>query len=156
MQRGRFMMKWIVLSLSLVACQGENDPEGRLRQYLDIRLKGGHDKSEVMGFLTGKMKDELGQMGDAEFEQFRSLKIKNIKGLKVLKKICRSEGVCFLTYTFKYSKAVFDGNPEEAKDVEVEIKKIAKLELIEESWKIAAIDNMKSFVKFNKPIDIHE
>ena len=119
-----------------------------------MRLSGGHGKEEVMDFLTGQMREDIAKMSDDEFRQFSSLQIKKVRDINVVKKNCKTE-VCFLTYTFKYSRSVFDANPQTDRDVDVEVKKVAKLEIDEEKWKISAIDNTKSFVRFNKPIDIY-
>ena len=147
-------MRWIFIALFLVSCFGKTGPEDRLRGYLNLRLKGGHEKEDIMDYLTGSLKEDIAGMEDEEFNQFSSLNINKAREISILKKNCK-EDVCFLTYTFKYSKGVFDGDQEKAQDVSVEIKKTAKLEMSDEKWRISAIDNIKSFVRFNRPIDIY-
>ena len=148
-------MKWIIPVIFVASCVGKMDAEERLRKYLSLRLEGQVQKKEkVMEFLTGEMREDISGMTEEEFSQFSALNIKKLGRIDVIKKNCKDE-VCFLTYTFKYSRPVFNENPQTARDVDVEVKKVAKLERIEEQWKISAIDNTKSFVRFNKPIDIY-
>lgn len=148
------MMRVFILVLLWTSCVGRKSAEERLNQYLDLRLSGNHGREEIMDFLTGEMRDDISNMSDEEFGMFSALQIKKVKDINIIKKNCKTE-VCFLTYTFKYSRSVFDANPQTDRDVDVEVKKVAKLEVDEEKWKISAIDNTKSFVRFNKPIDIY-
>ena len=149
-------MKWMLMILLLIiSCDETEGPEARLKSYLNLRLKGGHDKEAVMEFLTGEIREDIAKMGEEEFNQFRSLNLNVVKDIDVIQKRCRDDA-CFLTYTFKYAKSVFDSPPAQKDAVEVEIKKIAKLEMVNEKWRISSIDNMKSFIKFNKAIDIQQ
>lgn len=141
-------------SLLLASCSREAGPEARLKTYLDLRLSGGHGKEEIMGFLMGGMRDDIARMSPEEYRVFDAIGIRRLKAPRVVARRCRG-GACFLTYTFKYSKRLFDSPAGgRGKDVEVEVKKVARLEQEGGQWKISAVDNTKSFVKFNKPIDV--
>ncbi len=148
-------MKWMIIVFLIASCYQKMDAEGRLKEYFNLRFKGDYEREEIGDFLSGEMKEDVLKMNAEDFQRFRSLKIKKIKNLRILNTNCKEE-ICFLTYTFRYSKKVFDGDQSNNKDVEVEIKKVAKLELLNEQWKITAIDNTKSFVKFHKAIDISQ
>ena len=137
----------------LSSCTGKMGPEEVLKKYVNYRLDGGFDKEEITNLLSDDMKVQIEKMSEAEFKQFKSLKIKSLKSLKVIKKKCQDTN-CFLTYSFKYSKGLYDSKVESSKDVEVEIKKVAKLKQIEGIWKVSTIDDLKSYIRFNKPIDL--
>ena len=148
-------MRWVVIVFLVASCTQKMSAEGRLRGYLKLRLKGDYEREEIVDFLSGEMREDIAKMSAEDFQWFRSLNIEKVKNLKILNKNCK-EDICFLTYTFRYSKEAFDSTQSHKKDVEVEIKKVAKLEYLEEQWKITAIDNTKSFVKFHKAIDISQ
>ena len=146
-------MRLIMIIFLAISCYEKMDAAGTLRAYLQLRLQGNYTKEEIEVFFSGEMKEDIAKMNDENFSRFRSINIKSVKDIKILSTNCK-EYVCFLTYSFRYSKGVFDGDLVDKRDVEVAIKKVAKLELFDEKWKITAIDNTKSFVKFHKAIDI--
>ena len=89
-------------------------------------------------------------MEEEDFKKFLDVKDLKSRKLTVLVKNCE-EASCFLTYVLRYSQG-----KENPKEFGVEVKKIAKIEKVEKSWKLAEISNLKTYIDSKKSLDVSD
>ena len=71
------------------------------------------------------------------------------RNFKIISEKC-SEEKCFMTYVLEYDVLT----AQKTRDFVSEVKKIAELQRINQEWKIANIDNIKTFIDATTPIDV--
>lgn len=129
-----------VTLLSLAACQTEQTPESSLRSYITYANTGNATKEGFIERSTGDLRATLETMDEADFETFaKQMKHSVQKDLDINKKNCQ-DLKCFITYTIEY-----DAESEEGPVYRVDVRKIAELVKEDEKWKIASVENVKSY-----------
>jgi hypothetical protein len=141
-------MKYILLLLliTFVSCQKESTPEGSLEKLVSTRFSSS-SRDDVMEVVTGKLKTQIESMNDEKIEHFLDSEGLKKRKLKITLKNCE-KNKCFLTYILKYA----DVRPQGSK-FEIEVKKIAQIELIGETWLVSDINNLKTYIDSKDPID---
>lgn len=146
-------MKLNVFFLSfifLVACVQEKEtPEKTLSTYLKERTSKQVDLEFYQTYTGGKMLASVEALSDEEFSEYaRPIDVKK-KKFKIMKKNCiEEENSCFLTYVISYD------TPSEKPETSAQVKKIAEMKKIDNSWKIVEVVNVKTFYENKESIDI--
>lgn len=126
--------------LSLSACQTEHSPESGLRSYITYANTGNATKEGFIERSTGDLRATLETMDEEQFETFaEQMKHSIQKDFDINKKNCQ-ELKCFITYTIEY-----DAQSEGESVYRVDVRKIAELVKEDEEWKIASVENVKSY-----------
>ncbi len=145
-------MKYIILITMfafLSSCQTEVGPQAAIRDYISFRFSGENiSKSEVLNRLTGKFYKYVEEMDGSEFSEFRIKDRYQKRSFKILSTKCE-ELTCYITYNLKY-----DSYQNNVRTASSEIKKIAELQKDGTAWKIADINNIKTFHNSRKTIEI--
>lgn len=137
----------LIMSLIvLVSCQKESSPEGALNKLISTRFSSS-SRSDVMEVVTGNLKAQLESMDDEKIEHFLDSEGLKKRKLKITLKNCEKDK-CFLTYILKYN----DSRPQGSK-FEIEVKKIAQIEKIDETWFVSDINNLKTYIDSKDPIE---
>lgn len=145
------MNKLICLFLVLFAsCQSKQEsPEAVLEKYVEGRFSESGSKDDLLKLTSGALYAQINEMSPDEFAKFVGLNgIKRGK-FKVLNKKCK-EDKCFITYFLSYR----DSSDKPAEFAEVEVKKIAEIELEDKRWKISDISNLKTFINSQGPLEL--
>ncbi|MDA8791595.1 hypothetical protein N9N67_00035 [Bacteriovoracaceae bacterium] len=142
----------IILSifLTLIACVEEKEtPEKTLSIYLKERTSSQVDLEFYQSYTAGKMLASVEALNEEEFNEYsRPIDVKK-KKFKIMKKNCIEEdNSCFLTYIISYD------TPTEKPETSAQVKKIAEMKKIENSWKIVEVVNVKTFYENKESIDI--
>jgi hypothetical protein len=132
----------------MASCSKKKDAVGVLKNFVDYRFSMSQSKSGLMGMSTGAMAAKLELLSGDDFKKFRDVSGLKKKKMKINIKNCEPEH-CYLTYTLTYSKKGNKGD-----DFLVEVKKIAEVKKEEGSWKIADVNNVKTFVDSKSEIDV--
>ncbi len=137
-----------LVSLLLFSCSKPNDPENVLRGYIGYRFQKDQSKAKLLGMTSSVLKQSIETMTDEEFAQFVDISKYQKRDIRILNKKC-SVDECFITYTLSYD-ITQDGD----KTYNAEIRKVAKLTREDEIWKVADVNNIKTFYDSKKPIDV--
>lgn len=142
----------LMLVFVLVACSKDpSTPEGLIKMYVEDVTSKQMTKDYYEKYTGGELWESISSLNDEDFESFSSLKkLKNAK-VNIEKKICESKSECRLTYIIKYE---YDG--EDKNEFASEVKKVAELQKVEDSWKILKVSNIKSYVDSKTPINVLE
>jgi hypothetical protein len=126
-------------------------PEGIIQNYINEISKEVRDFNKISKMLTGDSLSRFEAMSDEE--KTEALNLDGLKGfrLKIAKKNCPSESECFVTYTLSYTS-----ESPEIGEYKTEVRKVAKVKLINENWKIDSVTNIKTFHQSLKALDILE
>lgn len=139
----------LTMTLSLfTSCQKENTAEAQLKEFIRLRYKGEQRKDKVLKWLVDPLYTEFNSIPDEDFEKTMGVGGRKLKDIRVLTKNCDSEANCFLTFIIKFETY---GN--DKKLFTSEVKKLANLKKIENSWKIADINNVKTYHDSHVPIE---
>lgn len=136
----------IIPLIALISCQKESSPEGALNKLVSTRFSSS-SRSDVMEVVTGKLKEQLESMDDEKIKHFLDSEGLKKRKLKITLKNCEKEK-CFLTYILKYN----DSRPQGSK-FEVEVKKIAQIEKVENTWLVSDINNLKTYIESKDAIE---
>lgn len=137
-----------LLSTFFAACTKKSTPEKTLQNYVDYRFTKSQEKEDLLEMTTGSLYDRISEMEEEELKNFLSGEALKKRRLKILLKNCQ-DTKCFLTYILTYTQGA--GNP---KDFGVEVKKIAQLDKIGESWKISDVSNVKTYIEAKKDLEV--
>lgn len=130
----------LALVLGLSACQTEQTPESGLRSYISYANNGGATKEGFIARSTGDLRAALETMDEEQFKTFEEqMKHSVQKDFDITKKNCQ-ELKCFITYTIEY-----DAQSDEKAIYQVDVRKIAELVKEDEKWKLASVENVKSY-----------
>lgn len=141
------MKKFLLLLLVVfVSCQKESSPESALETLVSTRFSSS-SRSDVLKVVTGKLKNQIESMDEKKVEHFLDSEGLKKRKLKITLKNCEKDK-CFLTYVLKYD----DVRPQGSK-FEIEVKKIAQIDLVGESWLVSDINNLKTYIDSKDPID---
>lgn len=142
-------MKYIVLALLFTSCFDKTDtPESALIDYVSKVSSSKQSKEFFLNRTTGNLQAQFENMSDEQFEQFTKFPNVSIPKLKILFKRCE-ESKCILTYTVRYHH-----NEKNKSVAYTEVKKTAELVKVEDSWKIAEVNNIKTFIDSKKEVEI--
>lgn len=144
----RYFFTLTLVSLLFFSCSKPNDPENVLREYIGYRFQQEQSKSRLVGMTADQLKQSIETMTDEEFVQFTDIAKYKKKGLRILTKKC-TETECYITYILSY-----DITQEETKSYSAEIRKVAKLTSVDGVWKVADVNNIKTFYDSKKPIEV--
>ena len=125
--------------LGFFGCKSASGPEESLREYIDYAVSGDATKDGFMERSTSGLLTALEGMDQADFDDYaKEMAHVDKKRMKINNKNCQ-EDKCFITYTISY-----DGKSDEKSVYSIEVRKIAELHQIDEEWKLASINNVKS------------
>ncbi len=147
-------MKYIVLMVLFIACSKDiKTPEGLLVKFTEDVTTSNMDRDYYYEFTTGKMKEEIENLSDEDFEKYRDLsRVKNAK-VDILKKNCPTQTECSLTYIIKYDQ---EGTVKKEDGFKSEVKKVAKITQVDTVWKINEVSNIKTYHESTKAINALE
>ncbi len=138
----------LALSLALISCNGPDTPEAALRDFINLRFKGGFEKASVLERTTGELYGRIEAMEESEFEEFAKVNLSDSYKLKILLSKCE-ETQCFLTYTLDYGM-----NESSDSNARLEVRKIAELQKVEQTWKVADVSELKTHIEMKNQLDI--
>lgn len=146
-------MKYLLMIFLVVACSKDiKTPEGLLTKFTEDITTKKMDRDYYSKYTTGKMKESIEKLSDEEFDSYGNLsRVENAK-VEVLKKNCTADK-CALTYIVKYD---YKSEGSKDKDFKSEVKKVANLVKVEETWKIEDVSNIKTYHESVKPINALE
>lgn len=141
--------KYLFLAILFVGCYGGADtPEAALKNYVQKVTTNKADRDFYLQYTSGKLLESIESMDDEEFKKFNKFeKIKNAK-VNIIYKSCEQQ-TCSLTYTVKY-----EVHENQKVSFDTEVKKIAELVKVDDSWKIFEVNNTKTFIESKSAIDI--
>ncbi|MCO4794666.1 MAG: hypothetical protein KC493_13190 [Bacteriovoracaceae bacterium] len=146
------MRNFSVLLLSFMfvfsSCTKKGNSEDVLKGYVKYRFSPTQSKDELLGRTTGTLNDKITEMNEEAFKDFVSMEKFKMRKFEINLKRC-SEDQCFITYTLSYDQYQ-DGK----RQYENEVKKIAEIRKIEESWKIADVSNVKTYIDSKEEITV--
>jgi hypothetical protein len=144
----KLVLSLLFLSILFSCDKGAKTPEGLIKMYVNDLTTSTVDKDYFEKYTTGKLWDKVSNLKEEEFSKFVNLsKIKKPR-VKISNKNCVADR-CTLTYVVKY-----DVLTDKKKSFESEIKKIAILVKVGESWKISEVSNIKSYFEAAEAIEV--
>ena len=143
-------MRYIIIALLFFQpCTKKNyGPEATLRDYVNYRFGKNQSKEKLLQKTTGELYQDLSNLSEEALNALVDSDIYKRGSLKINLKKC-SQTRCHITYTLKVLKKESGQN-----DFEIEVKKIARLDLEGEQWKISKISELKSYFGTKKPINV--
>ena len=142
----KYLLYFFTLSLVfLVSCNKESSPEGALEDLVSSRFSGS-SRSKLLKLVTGKLKAQIEGMSEENIKKFLEKDGLVRKKMKITLKNCEANK-CFITYILRYN----DVRPQGSR-FDVEVKKIAEVELIEKKWFVSDISNLKTYIDSKKEI----
>ena len=144
-------MKYLLFVLLFVlsfSCTKKSTPEKTLQDYVDYRFQSSQERDDLLEMTTGSLYERISDMEEEELKKFLTGGMLKKRRLKILLKNCQ-DTQCFLTYILTYSQGA--GNP---KDFGVEVKKIAQINKVGESWKISDVSNVKTYIEAKKDLEV--
>ncbi len=147
------MIKLLILinvCFFLVGCEKNDQPEDVLSSYIEQFLSKSLSKSEALELLGKELKESVAQMDDSDYSGYLERNSFKKRSFRIILKNCH-EDKCHITYILKYRQKTLD-----TKEYNIDIKKIAQIEKIEDQWKITDIENLKTFIDAKNSIDVQE
>ena len=138
----------VFLCFLAFACTKKSTPERTLQDYVDYRFNKSQEKDDLLEMTTGTLYERISIMEDEQLKNFLKGERLQKKRLKILLKNCQ-DTQCFLTYILTYSQGT-----ENPKEFGVEVKKIAQLDKVGESWKISDVSNVKTYIEAKKDLEV--
>lgn len=144
------MIKLLSLLVLLSCSYSPKSPEGLIKMYVKDTSTKSVDRDYYEKYTTGEILEATNSLSDEEFEN--NSKLGNVKNAqtKIVMKKCDSADKCVVTYIVEYTYQGKVGNKATYKN---EVKKIAEVEKVDGSWKIASVTNLKTYIEANEPID---
>ena len=138
----------IVLVMIAASCNKQSGPEGVLSEYINKFLSKRMSKREVLEYLGKDLKKSITEMNDVEYNAYLDKNSFEKRSFRILHQSC-TDTKCNITYVVKYRQKTLASG-----EYNVDVKKIAELQKIDELWKITDIENSKTFIEAKKSIDI--
>lgn len=135
-----------LLCVSASSCNQNDGPENSLKKYVNYRFGANQTKEGILERTTGKMNEYVATLENNELDDFLQTGRVQKKNFRVKLKKCTEE-ICFITYTVGYNHLT-----EGKKTFEVEVKKIAELRFIDNTWKIYDVNNVKTYMDSKEEI----
>jgi len=139
---------FIFCGVTFISCNSQKGPDETLRNFVNYRFSSSQDKEKTLSYTTGSLNEELAKMSDEDYNTFADINDYKKRKLKINLKKC-AEDQCFITYTLSFYK-----KDAKEKTASVEVKKIAELSKTEDGWKIADVNNVKTYIESKKVIDV--
>mgnify|MGYP001403214342 CR=1 FL=1 len=144
------MIKFILMFVFVACSYSPKSPEGLIKMYVSDTSTKKVDREYYEKYTTGEILDATNEMTDDELET--SSKMGNVKKAqtKIVMKKCENDDKCVVTYIVEYT---YQSAAEKKATFKNEVKKIAEVEKVDGSWKIASVTNLKTYIEANEPID---
>ncbi len=143
----KYYVSLFILLVFFGSCtEKKSGPKDVLTGYIEYRFSKEQKKDKILSFFGGKLEKEVLNMTDEQFKKFSSMDGYKRSNFKIIRENCGPEK-CFLTYILGH-----DVYKENEKEYTVDIKKTVELHLIEETWKIVDVVNIKTSIDFLKEI----
>jgi hypothetical protein len=149
----------LILGANLVSCtkysSQTEDPKRRLTEYISrsFSVKSPEDKTQLLNYLTGEVKDRLSSWSDDQFrEAFLDSKREFLKlSFREVKSI--SDHETQITYELSYMDS---GKPKEGQrhPSKVTNKKLCRLVLEQNKWFITEVKNIKELVEYQNELSL--
>jgi hypothetical protein len=139
---------FVLIFLLPFSCTKKSTPEKTLQEYVDYRFKSSQERDDLLEMTTGSLKERISDMEEEELKKFLTSGTLEKRKLKILLKNCE-DTKCFLTYILTYNQGA--GNP---KDFGIEVKKIAQLDKVGESWKLSDVSSVKTYIEAKKDLEV--
>jgi hypothetical protein len=133
----------LIMFLLFVSCNSDKStPEGALKSFVELNFSGSASREEILGNITGKMKESFEGLSEEDFKKSTQFKELEKQGFKVVSKNCE-EKQCYITYSLAFK------NKESAGTLgfKTEVKKIAELKFDNGKWLIADVSNVKTYLE---------
>ena len=128
-------MRFLIL-LVMISCTKTKAPESFLKNYIFSRYGKIVQKDYVLGNSTGEFYNEINAIEGEALTKLLDLKLYSLKKFKILSKEC-NPNTCTISFSIRYKQA---------KDT-IHSKKIVTLEKEESAWKIARVNNVKTYIE---------
>ena len=146
-------MKYIVLFLVMVmafSCDKKaQGPSETLNSFIEYRFSTSQTKEGLLKFMTAKASEEISNLKEEDLADLLKVEKYRKRNFKIISEKC-DENKCFMTYVLEYDVLAANST----RDFVSEVKKIAELQKIDGEWKVANIDNIKTFIDATRPIDV--
>lgn len=146
-------MKYAILVLVMVlafACDKKaQGPAETLTNFIEYRFSNTQTKDGLLKFMTSKASEEISNLKEEDLADLLKVEKYRKRNFKIISEKC-DENKCFMTYVLEYDVLA----PNSTRDYVSEVKKIAELQKIDGEWKVANIDNIKTFIDATRPIDV--
>jgi hypothetical protein len=140
----RFSITFLmIVFFSLWSCAKPTDPQGVLKAFVLANFDHRSTSDLADTYFSGEMKKYFSSLSIEQREAFLKLEGHDFKSIKILSE-SRAGAQSSLTFIVKYSYKGHD----------VDVRKIAKLEKIQESWKIADVQTVKTYIEGQETINV--
>ncbi len=129
------MYKLALMAL-LIACTQKTSPESFLKNYMFSRYGKVVEKEYILANATGDFLNEVSAVEGEDLTKLLDLKKFSLLKVQIHNKEC-GESSCTISYTIKYKQE---------KDT-IHSKKIVELSQENDVWKIARVNNVKTFIE---------
>ena len=130
------------------SCTKKSTSDDVLKGYVKYRFSSSQNKDALLEKTTGNLNERISKMTEEEFKDFISMEKYKMRKFVINLKRC-SDDQCFITYTLSYDQYL-DGQ----RKYENEVKKIADIRKLEDSWKIADVSNVKTYIDSKEELKI--
>ncbi len=145
----KIILSLIVLFSMLSCTKIPQGPAETLGRFVDYRFATNQTKEGLLKYMTAKASDEIQAMSEADLAELFKVEKFRKRNFQIVTEKCTEEK-CFMTYVLEYDVLATNNT----REFVTEVKKIAELQKIGEEWKVANIDNIKTFIDSTRPIDV--
>lgn len=146
-------MKYLVLFLVMVlafSCDKKSQgPSETLTNFIEYRFSSSQTKDGLLKYMTAKASEEISNLKEEDLADLLKVEKYRKRNFKIVSEKC-DENKCYMTYVLEYDVLAANST----RDFVSEVKKIAELQKIDGEWKVANIDNIKTFIDATRPIDV--
>ncbi len=144
------LISLFLLCVFFASCDSKpQGPHETLARFVDYRFSQSQTKEGLLHFMTAKASEEISAMSEENLAALFKVDNYRKRNFKVITEKC-TEDKCFMTYTLEYDVLAANNT----REFVAEVKKIAELQKINQEWKVANIDNIKTFIDSTKAIDV--
>lgn len=137
---------FILLAACTKAPQG---PTETLGKFIEYRFATNQTKDGLLHYMTSKASAEIQAMSESDLTDLFKVDRFRKRNFQIVNEKCTEEK-CFITYVLEYDVLAANNT----REFIAEVKKIAELQKIGDEWKVANIDNIKTFIDSTRPIDV--
>ena len=144
----KYLYFLIILAIAIGCAKDFKNPETVLKEYVNYRFSKHQTRPKLLKYSTAFLYQSIEEMSEGDFNKFKNTGTYKKRKFKINLKKC-SDNQCHITYT-----VVYDITKKNNLLYSVEVKKIAELHKVSNSWKIASVSNVKTFLDSKTPIDL--
>ena len=136
------------VGLLLNSCTKKVGPESFLKDFVKYRFTENQSVEDLLSMSAESLNERISNLSEEDKLEYLDSSKRKFGKLKIdLVSCVESKESCNITYTLSYNYMGDDKAP-----VLTQTKKIALLKKIDEKWKIAEVDEVKTYIEGKKPI----